>query len=69
MPLSGPGVPSRAEEPKSRYRRHLLTSRTHAPPIESLCRADIGAIVCEKPIAYDLRAAERAVAARNHTTR
>jgi predicted dehydrogenase len=34
---------------------------THASLIESLCRAGIGAILCEKPIAYDLRAAERAV--------
>jgi predicted dehydrogenase len=34
---------------------------THVPLIESLCRADIGAILCEKPLAYDLRAAERAV--------
>ena len=35
---------------------------THVPLIESLCRAGIGAILCEKPLAYDLRAAERAVA-------
>jgi predicted dehydrogenase len=34
---------------------------THAALIESLCRAGIGAILCEKPMAYDLRAAERAV--------
>jgi predicted dehydrogenase len=34
---------------------------THVPLIESLCQAGIGAILCEKPIAYDLRAAERAV--------
>jgi predicted dehydrogenase len=34
---------------------------THAPLIESLCRAGVGGILCEKPIAYDVRSAERAV--------
>ncbi len=34
---------------------------THAPLIRELCRAGIAGILCEKPIAYDVRAAEQAV--------
>jgi predicted dehydrogenase len=34
---------------------------THVPLIETLCGAGIGAILCEKPLAHDLRAADRAV--------
>lgn len=36
-------------------------TETHAPLITELCRAGIGGILCEKPIAYDVRAAEQAV--------
>jgi predicted dehydrogenase len=35
---------------------------THVPLIKTLCQAGVGAILCEKPIAYELRAAEQAVA-------
>jgi predicted dehydrogenase len=34
---------------------------THTPLIESLCHAGVAGILCEKPIAYDVRSAERAV--------
>ena len=36
-------------------------TETHAPLIAELCRARIGGILCEKPIAYDIRAAEQVV--------
>ena len=36
-------------------------TETHAPLITELCRAGIAGILCEKPIAYDVRAAEQAV--------
>lgn len=34
---------------------------THVPIIKELCRAGVRAVLCEKPIAYDLRAAEQTV--------
>jgi predicted dehydrogenase len=37
-------------------------TNTHVPLIKALCQAGVGAILCEKPIAYDLRAAEQALA-------
>jgi len=36
-------------------------TKTHAPVIKKLCAAGIGAVLCEKPIAYDLRAAEEVI--------
>ncbi|MBV8483387.1 MAG: Gfo/Idh/MocA family oxidoreductase [Verrucomicrobia bacterium] len=36
-------------------------TNTHVPLIKQLCRAGVRAILCEKPIAYDLPAAEQAV--------
>jgi predicted dehydrogenase len=36
-------------------------TETHAPLIKELCRAGIGGILCEKPIAYDVREAEQVV--------
>lgn len=37
-------------------------TNTHTPLIKALCQAGVSAILCEKPIAYDLPAAEKAVA-------
>jgi predicted dehydrogenase len=36
-------------------------TNTHLPIIKALCSFGVGAILCEKPIAYDLQAAEEAV--------
>jgi predicted dehydrogenase len=36
-------------------------THTHVPLIKDLCRAGVRGILCEKPIAYDLRTAEQAV--------
>jgi predicted dehydrogenase len=34
----------------------------YVPLIKTLCQAGVGAILCEKPIAYDLRSAEQTLA-------
>lgn len=61
VPYSGTELLTALKKVKPDIVSICSSTNTHASLIESLCRAGIGAILCEKPIAYDLRAAERAV--------
>jgi predicted dehydrogenase len=61
VPFSGTKLVPALKKTKPDLVSICSPTNTHAPLIESLCRAGVGAILCEKPIAYDVRSAERAV--------
>ena len=61
VPFSGDELVSALKETKPDIVSICSPTNTHVPLIESLCRAGIGGILCEKPIAYDIRSGERAV--------
>jgi predicted dehydrogenase len=61
VPYSGTDLAAALKKTKPDLVSICSPTATHVPLINELCRAGIKAIFCEKPIAYDLRAAERAV--------
>lgn len=61
VPYSGTELASALKKTKPDLVSICSPTATHAPLIKELCRAGVRAILCEKPIAYDLRAAEQAV--------
>jgi predicted dehydrogenase len=62
VPFSGTSLFAALREIKPDLVSICSPTNTHVPIIKTLCREGVRAILCEKPIAYDLRAAEQAVA-------
>jgi predicted dehydrogenase len=61
VPYSGTDLSSAVKSIKPDLVSICSPTNTHVPLIKELCRAGVGAILCEKPIAYDLRSAELVV--------
>jgi predicted dehydrogenase len=61
VPFSGTDLARALRKTKPDLVSICAPTDTHVPIIKELCRAGIGAILCEKPIAYDLRTAEDAL--------
>lgn len=61
VPFSGTDLDRAIRKTKPDLVSICAPTNTHVPIIKELCRAGVRAILCEKPIAYDLRAAEQAV--------
>jgi predicted dehydrogenase len=61
VPFSGTDLDRAVRKTKPDLVSVCSPTNTHVPIIKDLCRSGIGAILCEKPIAYDLQRAEEAV--------
>ena len=61
VPFSGTELSLALEKIKPDVVSICSPTETHVPVIKALCDAGISAILCEKPIAYDLQEAEDAV--------
>ena len=61
VPFSGTELIPALEETQPHLVSICSPTNTHLPLIKTLCQASISAILCEKPIAYELRAAEQVV--------
>jgi predicted dehydrogenase len=62
VPFSGTDLDRALEKTRPDIVSICSPTHTHVPFIKTICHAGISAILCEKPIAYDLRPAEQAVA-------
>jgi predicted dehydrogenase len=62
VPFSGTDLDRALQETRPDIVSICSPTNSHVPFIKTLCHAGIRAILCEKPIAYDLRPAEQALA-------